>query len=413
MKGLWIARSLPFPMNTGDRIYSAELMRSVARAGAQLTVVGFAPEEPGVVPVDWPMSMQAVPGKPHGTLRALLSAMPLVAAAHATPAFRHRIDELASEDWDFVVFDQYAMGWAIAPFLRRRGAGRRPLLVHVAHDHEASVYASLVRGLQGSTVKRVGLWQNWLKTMALERRIARSVDLLTAITPQDAELFRRDANGTAIVVMTPGYAGRAAPPRADIACAPRNVLMVGNYRWVAKAENLRKFVAAADAAFHAHDITLHVVGSMPDGLAEELRRQARATVLHGFVDDLEPLMANARIAAVPEEIGGGFKLKFLDFAFGRVPVATLDGVTAGLPMELRDALVCRPTLKALVQAIVEVVDDDVRLNAMRDAAFEAAQRRFDWADRGRELMSAVVALRSKDRESLPPTAALVNEVADA
>jgi len=249
--------------------------------------------------------------------------------------------------------------------------------------------------------------------VAIERRIARSVDLLTAITPQDAELFGRDANGTAIVVMTPGYAGRAAPPRADIASAPRNVLMVGNYRWVAKAENLRKFVAAADAAFHAHDITLHVVGSMPDGLAEELRRHARATVLHGFVEDLEPLMASARIAAVPEEIGGGFKLKFLDFAFGRVPVATLDGVTAGLPTELRDALVCRPTLKALVQAIVEVIDDDVRLNAMRDVAFEAAQRRFDWTDRGRELMSAVKALRSKGRESLSPAAELVNEVADA
>jgi hypothetical protein len=43
----------------------------------------------------------------------------------------------------------------------------------------------------------------------------------------------------------------------------------------------------------------------------------------------------------------------------------------------------------------------------------AAKRRFDWIVRGRELMSAVKALRSKDRESRPPAAALVNEVADA
>ena len=53
-RGLWITRALPFPLDTGDRIYTAQLMRAVAQAGAELTVTGFAPDAPHTAPVEWP-----------------------------------------------------------------------------------------------------------------------------------------------------------------------------------------------------------------------------------------------------------------------------------------------------------------------------------------------------------------------
>jgi polysaccharide biosynthesis protein PslH len=389
MRGLWITRALPFPLDTGDRIYSARLMRSVAEAGADLTVVGFAPQPADAVPAGGSIRWRTVGGAPHGAARALASTMPLVAAAHATPAYRREIAALAQQDWDFVVFDQYGTGWAMAPFLRRRTRAGAPVLVHIAHDHEASVYASLVRGFKGSPIRRLGLWQNWLKTRRLERRIARSVDLVTAITTEDAARFAADAPHTASVVLTPGYDG-AVSARARIdASVPRRVVMVGNYNWVAKSENLRQFVAAADASFHAHGIVLDVVGSMSDPLAQELRCGTKATVLHGFVDDIAPIFANARIAVVPEEIGGGFKLKFLDYIFGRVAVASLSHATAGLPDEIRRAMICCDDLPALVRAIIARIDDTDALTALQDAALSAAQARYRWADRGRDLRAAV------------------------
>lgn len=400
-RGLWITRALPFPLDTGDRIYSARLMQSVADAGAELTVVGYAPEPASAVPADWPIRWRTVPGTPQGTARSLFSTMPLVAAAHATPAYRALIDELAKETWDFVVFDQYGTGWAMAPFLKQRAQGRAPVLVHVAHDHEASVYASLVRGFKGSALKRLGLWQNWLKTGALERHIARSVDLVTAITTEDAARFAADAPRSASVVLTPGYGGAVSTREHMGAQVPRNVIMVGNYNWVAKSENLRQFVAAADARFHAAGITLHVVGSMAPALAAELKGSSRATVLHGFVDDIAPHFANARIAVVPEEIGGGFKLKFLDYIFGRVAVASLTHATAGLPDEIRRAMICRDDLAGLVQAIVERIDDTEGLDALQSDALVAAQARYRWADRGRDLLDAVARLAQRPKNGQP------------
>lgn len=389
MKGLWIARAQPFPLDTGDRIYSARLLRAVAQAGADITFTGFPCEPADAVPADWPVQWRLVPGQPRGTARSLLSTMPLVAAAHATPAYRQLVEELAREHWDFVVFDQYGLGWAMAPFLRQRGDRAAPVLVHVAHDHEASVYASLVRGFKGSVFKRAGLWQNWLKTRAIERHIARTVDLVTAITPEDAQKFKEDAPHTASVVLTPGYDGAVSARTHMPADTPRNVIMVGNYHWVAKSENLRQFVEAADALFHRNGITLHVIGGIPDELAAQLRRSARATVIHGFVDDVAPHFAQARIAIVPEAIGGGFKLKFLDYIFHRVAVATLSHAAAGLPPEVRASMVQAQDLAGLAQAIVEAIGDDARLDRLQQQAFDAAQSRYRWIDRGHDLLAAV------------------------
>jgi glycosyltransferase involved in cell wall biosynthesis len=401
-RGLWICRELPFPLDTGDRIYTARLQKSVADAGADLTVTGFAPPSNATLPADWPIQWITVTGQRHGSLRALCNTMPLVAATHDTAAYRQLLDTLSKQRWDFVVIDQYGIGWAL-PYFERLPKAQRPVLVHVAHDHEASVYASLVREFRGSFVKRIALWQNWLKTRAFERHIARSVDVVTAITEEDAARFALDAPATGSVVLKPGYDGAVSRRERIADHVPRQVVMVGSYQWVAKQENLRRFVAAADAKFAAAGITLHVIGSMPESLATELRNASRATVLHGFVKDIAPHFANARLAAVPEEIGGGFKLKFLDYIFGRVPVATLTHAAAGLPVDVCKAMVCSKDIDALVDDIVATIGDTARLDAMQRDALAAAQALFRWEDRGVALLAAVDVARAS------PTAAAADQ----
>ena len=113
MKVLWLARALPFPLDTGDRIYSARLIRALADAGADLTVVGLAAQPASAVPDDWPVRWHTIAGTTRPTWHALASTMPLVAAAHATPVYRAQVELFAQQDWDAVVFDQYGLGWEI------------------------------------------------------------------------------------------------------------------------------------------------------------------------------------------------------------------------------------------------------------------------------------------------------------
>lgn len=405
LKGLWLAREFPHPLDTGDRIYTAQLIRAVREAGCDLTLAAIPQDGVDRMPDEWGVNCVPVPGGRTPSWRALLSAMPMVAATHATPAYRSVVQRLAIQDWDFVVIDQYGMGWAI-PFFTQpagqagpAGQARKPVLVHVAHDHEASVCRSLAHGFRGNPLKKLALRLNAVKAGTLERRIARQVDLLTAITDEDAALFRQDAPGTASVVLTPGYDGTIFDSRTIDEHVPRRVIMVGSYKWMAKEENLRQFVNEADPAFAKAGIELHVIGSMNEGMKEHIRTQCKATVVHGFVDDLEPHMRAARIAAVPEAIGGGFKLKFLDYIFSRVPVATIAHAAAGLPGHVRGSMIQSEDMASLVRDIIGHIDQVEQLDARQAQALEAAAALYRWSDRGVALRDAIVArMRQAPRE---------------
>ena len=390
MNCLWIARDQPFPPDAGDKIYSANLATALAEAGVAVSFVGCAApagQPPAASPVLW----LPVAGGKRSQGRALLSRLPIAAAIHDTPAFRQALAARLQENWDAIVFDSYGSGWALKRYLASRPPADRPVLIHVAHNQEGALWRDMVGNSQGGPLKKLALWQNWLKVAALERFILRHVDLTTAISDEDAAAFARLAPGRPTVVLTPGYSGEAQPARLIGADCPKRVVLIGSFRWVVKQENLRQFLALADAAFHRHGIIFDVIGDVPETLRAELEPRLKATVFHGFVDDVGPTFARARLAVVPEVIGGGFKLKFLDYIFGRLPVATIAAAAAGLPPAIRRQLLCRTDLATLVAAIVTHIDRLDELNAMQRGAFAAADQLYRWRDRGRVLRDAITA----------------------
>lgn len=385
MRCLWIARDIPFPQDAGDKIYSANLARAFAQAGAMVRFLGFAGEDTKA-PQDWSVEWQAVPGAKRSTRAALFSTQPIAAAIHATEDYRRLLKRQLREPWDVIVFDSYGSGWALG-LVKKIVATQasRPMFVHVSHNHEASLWRDMARNAQGALPRRVALWQNYWKTRAIENTLAREVDLVTAITEEDALKFAALGKEKRTVVLTPGFSGWMQRERIITHDTPRRVVIVGSFRWVVKQENLRQFIAAADERFHASGITLDVIGDVPDELLAELRPNTKATIFHGFVDSIKPHFETARIAIVPELIGGGFKLKFLDYLFARVPVATLTEAAAGLPQTIRNHLMCAADLPSLVDTIVRNIDLVDELNAHQTHAYQSAGALFQWRDRGSAL----------------------------
>lgn len=416
MRCLWIARYIPYPMDAGAKVYSAKLAESLAQAGAAVRFLGFGSLD-GVPPVAASpavtsvgtagMQWVAVPNAKRSEVLALFSRLPNGAAIDATASYQALLDEQLREHWDAIVLDGYGAGWALARCLEQGALARkrRAVLVHVSHNHEERLWRSMAQRAKTSIPRRLVLWQNYLKVRALERRIARSVDLLTTITDEDRETLARhstDGHSTAAraITLTPGYAGSAAGKRIIDNDTPRHVIIVGSFRWVMKQENLSRFVELGDPVFAQHNIQLDVVGDVPEPLLTRLQARSRATKFHGFVEDLAPLLSRARMAIVPELIGGGFKLKFLDYIFARVPVATLSEATAGLPDSLRQQTLSRDDLPALVEAIVASIDQTEVLNRMQQRAIEIGEELFRWEDRGLQLLQAISQVRHERQAKL-------------
>jgi len=390
MRCLWLARSLPFPQDSGDRIYSAQLARALGQAGAEVDFVGHRAIGPGAEPpTDWPVRWHPIDGGCRPNWQAIASAQPLNGAIHDTAAYRARLAEMLTWRWDAIVIDTYAMGWALGQVQRsRQRRGRPPALVHTSHNHEGALWRGMVREFRGSPLRKLALWQNALKVERIERRLVREADLMGCITPEDARALGQEAHAAPMLVLTPGYSGPEALPHPITAATPRRVVLMGSFRWVVKQENLKALVQSADAAFREHGIGLDVIGDVPAELRQQLAGYTSVR-LHGFVDNVGPYFRNARMALVPEVIGGGFKLKFLDYVFGRMPVVTLNDAAAGVPATLRDAMLGCADLGELVRTVVERIDDLPALASMQNDALAAARTAFDWSDRGRALLRAV------------------------
>jgi polysaccharide biosynthesis protein PslH len=407
MRCLWIARHIPYPLDEGAKVYSANLAQSLSAAGVAVRFMGFggAAAVPKAAGIDW----QTVPGEKRSKALAAFSDWPIAAAIDATEPYCRKLDAQLREPWDAIVLDSYGAGWALDRCLKYRDESttRRPVLVHVSHNHEENLWRLMAVEARGSALKRFALRRNAIKVSALERRIVRNVDLLTAITEEDRCSLTAGVYASRSLCLTPGYSGMSAGRRRITAATPRRVIIVGSFQWVVKQENLVRFVEIADPIFRTQGIALDIVGDIPPELLSTLRARCQATCFHGFVRDVATLLSQARIAVVPESIGGGFKLKFLDYIFARIPVATVSQAVAGLPEELRRTMLSNDSLAGLVKEIVSHIDRLDELNRMQELAFALGKSRFNWSDRGERFRQAIDAVGAPhDR----PPASIVQHV---
>jgi glycosyltransferase involved in cell wall biosynthesis len=395
MRCLWLTLADPEPQHNGQYVYSGGLIDSVAATGSEIEVLGLRRPESGRcngtrdkhiiwwLPSDPLASAQSRWG-------SLASWLPHIAYRGRTGSMRRVLADLLERGgWDGIVFDGISVGWALDQ-VRAHYAGRtaRPRLIYVSHNHEESLRAQVAEG-QRPFLRRQAVRLDAAKVSRLERELVDSVDFVTAISPEDLQLYRRRRGDKPMSVLTPGYRGRRLPARRISQELPRRAVIVGSFDWIAKRMNLEEFVDVADPLFAAQGAELQAVGSAEETFLDQLRRRTTATRFTGTVPDINRYMDEARIAIVPERSGGGFKLKVLEYVFNRIPVFALSGSFAGVPLIHDDSVMLFPDHDALARGVLDAIDDVERLNRLQERAYAACRDRFDWASRGRQILSAI------------------------
>jgi len=395
MRCLWLTLADPEPRHNGQYVYSGGLIDSVAATGSEIEVLGLKrPESSRNNGARDEHVVWWLPGEPLDPLQSrwgsLASVLPHTAYRCRTGAMRRVLHQLLERGgWDGIVFDGISVGWALA-LVRAFYAGRaeRPRLIYVSHNHEESLRQQ-VADSQRDFLRRQAVRLDAAKVSRLERDLVDQVDFVTAITPEDLKLYERRRGGKPMGVLTPGYRGRKLAQREITGRVPRRAVIVGSFDWIAKRMNLEEFVEVADPMFAQGGAQLVAVGTAEERFLKRLRQRTRASLFTGTVPDVTRYMDEARIAIVPERNGGGFKLKVLEYVFNRIPVFALRGSFAGVPLVHGDSVMLYPDHEALARGVLESIDDVERLNRLQERAFVACRDRFDWASRGRQILSVI------------------------
>jgi hypothetical protein len=372
--------------------------------------VGLIRPEKAIVPPDEAgLAWRLVPERKQGRRQRLLRALPGVALRGCSPEMDRVLWQTLKEcEWDAIVFDSICSGWGLDTVLRHRAqARRRPKLVYLAHNHEITVARRIADAARGA--RRLLKEIDAFKVRRLERRLIAEADLVTSNTPEDRRTFIGEAAGTPVALLPPGYDGPRVLSRVIDARVPRRAIVVGSFDWPPKRISLERFLATAAPVLLRANVELQIVGAVEPAYLDSLRARYPSVIFAGPVDDVRPYMAAARIALVPDLLGG-FKLKGLDYVFNRMPILSMRIALPGMPLRDGHAIGLFDSHDQLVHGVVELIDDFAELNRRQALAFEACAARFDWPPIGRHLLRSIARLDpstpgfSRDRAAAPSSA---------
>lgn len=386
---LYLTKIFPYPPAVaGDAVYSRGLIEAWS-AAAHLTVVcadSGATHSNGAAEVDWRIVGPARSGR----AGSVLSRWPLIAWKGATSDYLKKLDALLQADnWDVLVLDNIGSAHALPRAEAYRRAHPSTKLLYISHEWEYQTRKGKYGSYRMNLPSRLMAQLDLQKVKRWEDALINRCDIVTVINTADLVPFRTIDPVRKYLPVTPGYDGPVVNSRRITSETPRRVLMLGGRRSEQKQQVLLDWLAAAYERLMDADIEMLVVGEIGDDLHRQVVRQYPGVKVLGFVEDLDSLVAEARIGLIADTVGGGFKLRLLTQVFNRLPTVGLLDAVNGLPTPLGDGYLAAASLDELATLICDVIDDVEHLDAVQNRAYLDCLRAFSWQERANALTLAI------------------------
>lgn len=382
MRILLLTQIVPNPPDSGPKIKTISVLRYLAQAH-EVHLVSFArsAQEEACASVLRSLcaSVTTVPLRRSRArdlihlARSLASGRPFLIERDDSRAMRHVIAGLLQcHVFEAVHADQLGM----AQF-----AVDLPLRIRVLDEHNA-VWTIVRRAAsrEGYGPRRLLMELEWRKLRAYEGAISRRFDHLTVVSEED-RLALEAAAGTplhaAVIPIAVDTTALMFHPRSSRA---RNVLSVATMFYPPNIEGIMWFAQLIFPLVRqaAPDTRFLVVGSRPPAQVQRLAALDSGIVVTGYVEDLEPILAESAVLVVPLHSGSGMRVKILE-AFARgVPVVSTSIGVEGVPARAGEHLLVADEPTAFALAVIQLLRDR-RLGAnLTAAARDLVQNRYDW-----------------------------------
>jgi polysaccharide biosynthesis protein PslH len=219
-----------------------------------------------------------------------------------------------------------------------------------------------------------------------ESRVAGDFELHTTCSELDSARLRAVAPSVRPVTVPNGVDTEYFRPTPTQSTQP-SLIFVGSLNWYPNIDAVLFLLREVWPKIKERrpDLQFDIVGSAPPISVLNLAAEFNDVHVHGFVDDIRPLMDAATLYVCPIRDGGGTKLKVLDaFAMEKCVVAhpvACEGIDVNPGVNVQFA----ESAESFVDAIDRLMSDASAREAMGRAARKLVVERYSFSQIGHQL----------------------------
>ncbi len=383
MRILFLTQLLPLPLDAGAKTRSYYVLRYLAEAGHEISLVCFTrPGDSHQWLVDLCRICSRVETVPMVRSRGKDISIGLASLFSGTP-FLIRRDDVAEMWYKLaVVADKRSFDAVHADqlWMASYGLGCNNVPLRVLDQHNAVFLAARRTAQQsGNPVTRVIVENEAKKLEAYERTTCQMFDRVVWVTEADRKAVRpvRDLpNGhdrTIPIATDP----REQPPIERP--QPFRVTFLGGMHWPPNAQGIEWFadfiwptVAAA-----VPSAVLTIAGKKPPRRLLKLSKTPRTEVM-GYVPNLTKLLSETAVFIVPLRAGAGMRVKILDAWCWRLPVVSTTIGAEGMESHSGDNLLLADDEESFAHCVIAVLRNPHLANRLCENGRTTVEEFYDW-----------------------------------
>jgi sugar transferase (PEP-CTERM/EpsH1 system associated) len=395
MKIIVLDEEFPWPLNTGKRIRSFNLLQRLA-TNHELRYLAYGSDKSGsyaalqdarMNPI--PVSAEIAPKSGIGFyLRLamnLFSSNPYIVTSHYSSLYQKTLNKLVNETAPDMIICEWT---PYAEFVRNRYDCRKVL---VAHNIESTIWQRYFEN-ESHPAKKWYIGKQWRKILAFETRALGWIDGFTAVSREEQSELRRLAGELKSQVIDNGV-DLDFFSSDDSLPSGKELVFTGSMDWRPNQDACIHFVEDIFPLLKRldPDISATFVGRNPPDHVIRLG-DVKGITITGTVDDVRPYIERAAAYIVPLRIGGGSRLKILEaLAMKKAVVSTSVGAE-GLEVKNGQNIVLADTAADFAETTMELLDDREKAATLGSTGRKLVEQRYGWDSLADRLDRFIVSL---------------------
>ncbi len=390
MRILFLTPQFPDPPHKGTTLRNYNLITGLA-AQHEIDLLSFAETTPAMSALGQlcrRVTTVSIPHRPNWrrALDTVVSPWPDMGLRLWSRSFQQQLAKWMHDGrYDVLQVEGLELARYILTLARPAGTREHlPLIVFDDHNAEYLLQQRMAEAeiaAHGWNAGAVYSSVQWRKLHRFERRVCGCADRVVCVSMADAAAIRQLDPASRICVIPNGvdtifYQREKVVP---LALPPPVLVFTGTMDFRPNVDAVLWFSQEVLPLIKQQQpaVRVYIVGQRPHARLDGLRADPAITIT-GAVDDTRPYIAAATVYLVPLRMGGGTRLKVLEALSLQAPVVSTTLGAEGFGLKNGQELVLADEPAEFARAIVELIQDRGRAQALGAAGRAFAVQHYDW-----------------------------------